>query len=177
MATARVKITGLDQLVRELKGPAFRDVNRELRQHARTIAQDLIPEVAAATRASGAPQADKMAATWRVHSDRVPVVALGKVNPRFDSGFTHKGESAAARRRRRGSLAHGVTYGPKGGKRSTAAAENYYRIGRDASGGPLGAALAGGGPIFTQVCALYLRAYLATLRAHGFTTTASGLMR
>jgi hypothetical protein len=167
VSAATVKVTGLNRLVRELKGPAFRDVNKELRQHARTIARDLIPAAAEATTRSGAPQAAALSRTWRVHSDRVPVLAMGKVNPRFGTGFTHRGETAAQRKRRRGSLAHGVVYGPKGGKRSTAVGENYYRIGRDSTGGALGAAL-DGGPMFRQACGLYLRVYVATLKAHGF---------
>ena len=170
MAGTRVTVTGLNELVRELKGPAFKDVNRELRGHARTIARDLLPSAADATRRSAAPQAAALAGTWRVHSDRVPVIAMGKVNPRFRTGFGHRGESAGERRLRRGSLAHGVVYGPRGGRRSTGAAENYYRIGRDPSGGPLGRALAEHGPMWQQACDLYLRLYLATLRAHGFKT-------
>ena len=171
MATASVEVTGLRELVRELRGPAFRDVNRELRAHSRTIATDLAPLISSAVARSNAPQAAAMAATVRVHSDRVPVVVVGKTNPRFASGFGHKGESAGSRKLRRGSLAHGVVYGPLGGRSSTAAAENYYRIARDPGGGPLGQALRESGPIFKQAADLYCRIYLAVLRAHGWTTT------
>lgn len=163
-----VKVTGLDDLVKALKGPMFRDVNRELRQHARTIAADLMPDAAAAVRRGGAPQADAMAKTFRVHSDRVPVFAMGKTNPRFGGGFAHKGESGAQRKRRRGSLAHGVVYGPKGGHRKHGG-ENFYRTGRDSSGGPLGASL-DGGRTFKHALEVYLRVYLGVLRGHGFET-------
>ena len=67
----------------------FREVNRELRAAAKPIAQSLLPEVAEAVRQSRAPQADRMAATLRVHSDRVPVVVIGKVNPKL-SGFKRR---------------------------------------------------------------------------------------
>lgn len=166
--TAGVEVRGLNELVRELRGPVFREVNAELRQHARTIATDLRPLVESAVRSSAAPQAEAMAATVRVHSDRVPVLVVGKVNPRFASGFRRRGQSAADARARRGSLARGVLHGPLGGHRGTPAAENYYRIGRDPVG-PLGRALAG--PILDRACDLYLRAYAATLRAHGFEVT------
>lgn len=171
MGTVRVETQGLNELVRALRGPAFRDVNKELRAFSRLIAADIAPMVADAVRASGAPQAAALATTVRPHSDRVPVVVVGKTNPRFGSGFGHKGEDAGRRRLRRGSLARGVVAGGLGGKRSTPAAENYYRIPRDPSWGELGRRLRTGG-IITEKCAdLYLRGYLGILRAHGFDVT------
>jgi hypothetical protein len=163
MADARVTVTGLDGLVKQLKGPLFKDVNKELRQVARKIAADLVPPIAHAVAQSGAPQAHAMAATVRVHSDRVPVVAVGKVNPRFSARF--KGGNTKLRR---GSLAHGVVYGPLGGRRSTAAAENYYRIGRDASGGRLGHTVGEHGSVFEQATEAYLREFMALMQRHGF---------
>lgn len=157
-----VEVDGLAELVRILKGPKFRDVNFALREHAGQIAERLMPAAQAATRQSRAPQAHAMAATYRVKRDRVPVLSLGKVNPRFGSGFRRRGASASSTARRRGSLAHGVTYGPKGGP-------NYYRIPRDPSGGPLGAAMRPpGGRAYRQALDAYLRAYLQVLRAAGF---------
>lgn len=147
-------------LVRELRGPAFRDVNRELRSGARLIASDMVPLVAAAVAQSAAPQARAMAATVRPHSDRVPVVVVGKTNPRFSTGF--RGDT----RRRRGSLALGVVSGPAGGKRATPVAENYYRIGRDTSWGSLGRAIEG--PILGEAEVAYLKLYIGVLKAHGF---------
>lgn len=164
-AQVSVKVTGLQPLVRELKGPLLRDVNRELRTAAGLIARDLVPHVADAVRASGAPQAAAMAATVRPHSDRVPVVVVGKTNPKLRK-FRRAGQSAEESKRRRGALAHGVVYGPKGGKKSTAADENYYRIARDDSGGALGRALQG--PIMDEACDVYLRVYASVLRHHGF---------
>lgn len=162
---------GLTELVRELRGPLFRDVNKELRAAAKTIAAELIPEIARAVRASPAPQADKVAATLRVHSDRVPVIVIGKVNPKL-SGFKRRrgGQARSDPKRNRGAVAHGVMYGPLGGRRSTGMHENYYRIGRDPSGGPVGDALsdARGGAVYLAACEAYLRAFQRVLRAHGF---------
>lgn len=171
MGTARVQTQGLNELVRALKGPAFRDVNRELRTFARQIATDLTPLVADAVRASGAPQAAAVATTVRPHSDRVPVIVVGKTNPRFATGFRHKGEDSGRIRLRRGALARGVVAGPAGGKRSTPAAENYYQISRDPSWGELGRRLRTGGILTEAAADLYLRGYLGILRAHGFDVT------
>lgn len=159
-----IEITGLQPLVRQLKGRAFADVNKELRAVSKLIASELLPEVRAAVAASGAPQARAMAATVRVHSDRVPVVAVGKVNPKFGRSRFRGGDT----KRRRGALAHGVVYGPLGGKRSTAAHENYYAPqSRDPSGGALGASMRTG-PIYDQACEAYLKQWLATMKHHGF---------
>lgn len=164
-----IRVDGLSELVRGLKGPAFRDINKELRGHARRIAADvLLPEVTRAVAAGAAPQAQAMAATVRVVSDRVPVVAVGRVNPRFSHPWTRKGENAAQRRIRRGSMARGVVVGPLGGHRDTDASENYYKTPRDASGGPLGAALREGGPVLQQGQEAYLKAYTRVLTAAGF---------
>lgn len=164
---AGVQVSGLRELVTALKGPAFKDINRELRAEAKTIAQSMVPLVSAAVARSAAPQADKMAATVRVHSDRVPVVVVGKVNPRFSSGFTRRGSDS---RKRRGALARGVVMGPLGGRRDTRTHENYYRIHRDPSWGVLGQAVTG--PILTKVEVEYLKAYLKVLTAHGFNAKA-----
>jgi len=169
----RVEVTGLTGLVRALKGPLFKDLNRELRQFSRLIAADLVPHVEAAVRESPAPQAEAMSATVRVHSDRVPVIVVGKVNPRFRGGkFTRKGSNSKLRR---GSLAHGVVYGPKGGKRDTRPDENYYApLTRDESGGALGRSLRTG-PIWDEATALYLKYFEAAARHHGFIKDARGL--
>ena len=165
MADVRIEVTGLTGLVKQLKGPMFADVNRELRAVSRLIASDLIPEVQAAVRRSGAPQAAAMANTVRVHSDRVPVVAVGKVNPKFSTRFTRRGSNSKLRR---GSIAHGVVYGPLGGKRATPAHENYYAPQmRDSSGGALGASMRTG-PIYDQACEAYLKQWLAIMKHHGF---------
>ena len=152
---------GLQELVKVLRGPAFKDINRELRSGAKLIAADILPEVAAAVRASPAPQAAALAATVRVHSDRVPVVVVGKTNPRFNSGWRRGGNS----RQRRGAMALGVVAGPAGGKKRTRSRENYYRRGRDNSWGRLGQAVRG--PIMRQGEIAYLKLYIATLRAYG----------
>jgi len=166
-----VEVTGLTGLVRELKGPLFKDLNRELRQFSKLIAADLVPHVEAAVRRSDAPQADAMARTVRVHSDRVPVVVVGKVNPRFKS---HKWRTGPDSKKRRGALAHGVVYGPKGGRRDTRVDENYYRIPRDPSGGALGRSMASGA-IWDEATAAYLKYFHAAARGHGFIRDGRGI--
>jgi hypothetical protein len=156
-----VQVTGLTDLVKELKGPLFKDVNKELRSGARLIAQDMVPAVSAAVAASGAPQAHAMSKTVRPHSDRVPVVVVGKTNPKFSKPF-RGGDT----RRRRGAIALGVVAGPAGGKRATRVHENYYRIPRNSSWGALGKAVRG--PILRQGEIAYLKLYVGVLKAHGF---------
>ena len=168
----RIEADGLRELTAALKGPAFKDVNSELRRAARGIANDvLVPLVSQAVASSGAPQAAAMAATVRAHSDRVPVVVVGKVNPRFSSGFRRPGGSAAQSKARRGSMARGVVSGPLGGRRDTRADENYYRIPRDPSWGALGRALSEGGQIVEAGTQRYLDEYLTILRRAGFDVT------
>lgn len=165
-----LEVRGLQSLIRELRGPAFRDVNRALRGEAKQIAMELLPEVVAAVKASDAPQADAVSRTVRVHSDRVPVIVVGKINPWSGVKWRRPGQGAAESKRRRGSIAHGVVYGPKGGRRPRGqayrGAENYYRIGRDESGGPLGRAVMG--PMREKAAEAYLEAYRRVLAEHGF---------
>lgn len=162
----RIETEGLVELVAALKGKEFRDVNFALREHAAGIAAKMLPDIALLVSMSPAPQARAMSKTLRVKRDRVPVVSIGKVNPRFDSEktFTRKGSDS---KRRRGAIAHGVVYGPLGGRRDTDAAENYYRIPRDNSGGRLGESLRTG-PALKAAEQAYLRAYINTLQAAGF---------
>lgn len=154
--------------MRTLKGPLYRDVNKELRQFATQIAKDLVPEVAAAVRRSNAPQAGALAKTVRAHSDRVPVVVVGKTNPYSGKAWKRKTTTPKSSKRRRGAMAHGVVYGPLGGRADTDARENYYRIPRDDSGGALGAALREGGPLWDEACEVYLKVYASVMRHHGF---------
>jgi hypothetical protein len=162
-----VKVIGLQAYLKPLKGKVFKDVNRELRVASKRIAQDILPTIVDATKQSPAPQSSAMAGTVRVHSDRVPVVVIGKVNPRFASGFRRPGQSAARSKLRRGALAHGVVFGPKGGKRSTPAAENYYKIRRDEGGRAVGRAMRSG-PAIKAAQVAYRREYYAILRRYGF---------
>ena len=161
-----VDVRGLAPLVKELRGPLYRDVNKELRQYARLIAADMVPYVADAVARSAAPQAAALARTVRPHSDRVPVVVVGKVNPPL-SAFRRKGQTAHESKKRRGALAHGVVYGPAGGRRDTPAHENYYRIPRDATGGALGRAM-NHGAILDAAADAYLKVYASVMRHHGF---------
>lgn len=169
MASAGIKVIGLDAYVRPLKGKVFKDVNRELRSAAKGIAAEIAPVIVEAVKQSGAPQSPAMARTVRVHSDRVPVVVIGKVNPQFASSkFRRAGQSAKVSKMRRGALAHGVVYGPRGGRKDTRVAENYYRIRRDDSGGPVGRSVASSGPAMRRAQDAYLREYAAILRRYGF---------
>lgn len=177
MARTSVTVTGVTPLVRALKGPMFKDVNRELRTASKRIATEMRPEVEEAVRQSQAPQAQAMSATVRVHSDRVPVLAIGKVNPKFSNGkWRRQGQSAKDSRLRRGAMAHGVVYGPKGGKRKTAPNENYYRISRSSTGGRVGAALESSG-FMARVSEVYLREYTAALKRAGFKVFVGGKWR
>lgn len=159
MAGTGVDVLGLEAYLKPLKGKVFKDVNRELRQFSKLIANDIRPLVEDGVRASNAPQADAMAKTVRVHSDRVPVLVVGKVNPRFATGFRRGG--AADSRRRRGQLAAGVVKGPAG-------PVNYYKIPRSESWGALGRALRSSGRIMSEAEQAYQKFYMATLKRYGF---------
>lgn len=164
-----VEVEGLVPLVKELKGPLFRDVNRALRYAARDIADEMVPHISLAVRLSPAPQAKAMSATVRSKPDRIPVVIIGRVNPKFSTRFTRSGSDS---KKRRGSMAHGVVYGPAGGKRSTPTNENFYKIPRDESGGALGKTLKSG-TVIRQAEIAYLEAFLEILADHGFDTKAA----
>ena len=163
---ADVRVTGLQPLVRELKGPLFKDVNKELRVAAKTIAQEMVPHVAEAVRASAAPQALAMSKTVRAHSDRVPVVVVGKTNPWSGRKWRRRGTIPKTSKLRRGSLAHGVVYGPKGGRPDTRPDENYYRIARNSDGGAFRRVL--DSKVIDRASQAYLKAYADVMRRHGF---------
>jgi len=160
-----MRVTGLKAYVVPLRGKVFKDVNRDLRVVSKKIATEIRPDVVAAVRSSRAPQAWPLSATTRVKSDRVPVLSVGAVNPRFTTPWRRSGQSAAQSKKRRGALAHGVVYGTKGGKRKGGG--DYYHIGRDESGGPLGKTL-NGGRAMRRARASYKREYLKVLRRYGF---------
>lgn len=165
MAKPGVQVTGLVSLVAELRGPAFKMVNQELRHRARLIADDVVPHVRLAVSLSRAPQARAMADTVRSKPDRVPVVVIGKVNPKFrtERRFTRKGSDS---KQRRGAIAHGVVYGPKGGHMENGG-QNFYKIPRDDSGGALGRTLKDG-PAVQAATERYLSEFLIVLERHGF---------
>ena len=169
-----VRVVGLQAYLEPLKAVTGdkRALNTELRQFSKLIAIDLLPEVRAAVGKSAAPQSAKMADTARVHSDRVPVIVVGKVNPKL-SGFRRRGMSAAESKRRRGSLAAGVLQGGKGGRRDTRADENYYRIPRNEHWGTLGAALRPDSALMRQAQDLYVRFLFAAMRRHGLPPAAA----
>jgi hypothetical protein len=157
-----IDVLGLKAWVVALKGPAFKDVNRALRAEAYQIAKSLEPEVEAAVRTSRAPQAQVMSKTVRAKSDRVPVLSIGAVNPRFSTPFTRRGTGNS--RQRRGAIAHGVVYGTKGGRRPGGG--DYYHIRRDNTGGPVGRYMLNG-PAFDAATDAYFAAYRKILAEAG----------
>lgn len=168
----RADTEGLVPLLKELKGPLFREVNRELRSEAMAISLEMVAPVQDAVRQSPAPQAAKVADAARAHKDRVPVVVLGKVNPKL-RGFSRRGTRKDGKPRanikgRRAQLAHGVVYGPLGGRKATQVHENYYKRTRDPSGGALGRAMGPTGSIGKAAADQYLQAFNFVLTRHGF---------
>ena len=83
MAAPGLEVEGLVGLVKQLKGPAFRDVNQALRPMARSIADELRPHVELRWNVRGAAGWCDVAKTIRTKSDRVPVIVIGKTNPKF----------------------------------------------------------------------------------------------
>lgn len=160
---ASVDVLGLTAWVTALKGPAFRQVNNALRSEAYLIAQSLVPDVERAVRLSRAPQATAMVKTVRAKRDRVPVLSIGAVNPKFRSGFTRRGSTVSSKKRR-GAIAHGVVYGTKGGHLKGGG--DYYRIPRDESGGPVGRYMVNG-PGFDAAVDAYFVAYRKVLADAG----------
>jgi hypothetical protein len=153
----------------------FADINKALRNEAYLIAQGLVPMVQLIVRESGAAQAQAFVPTVKAKRDRLPLVAIGAVNPKFTNAakrrgntakFTRRGSGPEASRQRRGSMAHGILFGPKGGHRSTSGTENYYGIPRRE--GYLAHALDEFGVVTRHASALYLESYLRVLRTHGW---------
>jgi hypothetical protein len=156
-----VDVLGLTAWVTALKGPAFKNVNNALRSEALLIAKSLLPSVEQAVAQSQAPQAKVMVKTVRAKSDRVPVLSIGAVNPRFSTRFTRQGKGDS--KKRRGAIAHGVVYGTKGGHLKGGG--DFYRIPRNSSGGPVGRYMVG--PAFDAACDAYFVAYRRVLKEAG----------
>jgi len=170
---APIEVLGLKAWVTKLKGPEFRDVNNALRAEAVKIAESLVPEVQKALGTSKAPQAKAMQDTVKPKRDRVPVLAIGAINPKFSkvkrggrevSAFTRRGKGAEYHRRRRGAIAHGVIFGTKGGHLKGGG--DYYGIPRSESGGSFGRYIESG-PAFDAACEAYFNAYKKVLRQNG----------
>lgn len=130
--------------------------NREMREAARGIAQNLlIPMMKRTARSSPTPQARAMAETARAKSDRLIMVQVGGVNPPL-SGFkrgvgTGRRKLGAAGRSRSGreatsrtfrtTLAWGSEFGPKGGRHKPSRGNNipsgpvnHYKAARNEKG-------------------------------------------
>jgi hypothetical protein len=177
-----VEVRGLLPLVKELQGPVFRQVNAQLRDEARWIADQIAPEVRRALLLSNAPQAPAFVQTVRSKRDRVPVVVIGASNPKL-SRFSRRGPRKDGKARidsrwRRGAMAHGIIYGPKSGQRAAPPAAgkrrtaNVYRLGRNEDGGAVMRSIHSG-PAFRGAVAAYTTAYRRVLRQHGFRVKAA----
>lgn len=84
----------------------------------------IVPAIVAAGHATGNPLDGRMADTARAVNDRLPVVKVGKVNPKL-SGFKRTKNRTYAR----GQLGYGSEYGPLGGARKgkhRGLGVNYY---------------------------------------------------
>jgi hypothetical protein len=170
-----LEVLGLVPWVTALNGPEFRDIANALRDRSKQISEQLVPAVQAALALSQAPQAPAFAGTVAARRDRVPVVVIGAKNPTFRNskfsrrGMRRDGEPRADNKRRKGAMAHGIVYGPAGGRRDAANA-NYYQIPRDDSGGPVGEAIQNG-PAFDAACEAWFEAYRQELAAAGIPLT------
>jgi hypothetical protein len=127
--------------------------NREMRQAAKKIAQDLlIPQIKRTARSSPVKISRAMAETARAKTDRMVAVQVGAVNPPL-SGFRRgvgvkraggrtggRGRDASSRTFRT-TLAWGSEFGPKGGRRQPSRGNNiprgevnHYKVPRNESG-------------------------------------------
>lgn len=177
---AGVQVSGLQPLLKELRGPLFRKVNSELRDQARFIADEIVPEVQRAVALSSAPQAPAFVRTVKSKRDRIPVVVIGATNPQLRKfsrrGPRKDGDPRLDSRWRRGAMAHGIIYGPKPtGPRTapdhghTRRFSNPYRTPRDSSGGVVMRAIRQG-PAYQAAAGAYVKVYRRTLARHGFET-------
>jgi hypothetical protein len=164
-----VEVIGLVELVKDLKGPLWRDTNNQLRYEALEIAKTVEPAVRAVVASSRAPQAAAFVPTVKAKRDRVPLVAIGATNPKLKK-FTRRGAGPEASRRRRGSMAHGILFGPAGGHRQDGAGRakgaNFYRIGRDETF--LARALRDNGPVLDAATQAYLEAFQHVMERNGW---------
>ena len=82
-------------------------------------------------------------------------------------------------------MAHGIIYGPKGGHLQASAhgrgkhkpgapPENFYKIGRDDSGGAYGRSVSTGS-VFDAACEEYLKAFMDILTHYGFIKDGKGV--
>lgn len=164
-------------MLKKLKGREFRQVNSELRDQARFIADGIVPEVRAALKHSNAPQAPDFVRTVASKRDRIPVVVIGSTNPTL-SKFSRRGPRKDGRPRqtgpwRKGAMAYGVVFGPAGpGKRTAPQSASGWRqpnygIPRNESGGAVMRAIRSG-PAFQAAAREYTAAYKRVLRMNGF---------
>jgi hypothetical protein len=131
-AQFNIQLDGLDAALRvlnesmrtlkEIDPGMARSMNSALRFEAKQVAQGFADAtLEPLIRAHGGPQGPAMSKTLRAKSDRIPIVAIGAVNPRGLSGWKGAAKAKKARQRGRnippakwkGALAFGVEYGPR----------------------------------------------------------------
>lgn len=102
-------------------------MERELRKRSREMSNEVIlPAIREAASASGSLFNARIGDTARAVNDRLPIVKVGKVQPKL-SGWKYVKQ--AERSTMRGTLAYGSEYGPKGGARKgkhKGLGVNYY---------------------------------------------------
>lgn len=172
-----VEVKGLLPLLKKLNGREFRQVNSELRDQARFIADGIVPEVKRAVVLSRAPQAEDFVRTVASKRDRIPVVVIGSTNPTLTK-FSRRGPRKDGRPRqtgpwRKGAMAYGIVFGPAGkGKRTAPPSASgwrnpNYKIARNESGGAVMRSIHSG-PAFRAAAREYAAAYKKVLRRNGF---------
>jgi hypothetical protein len=173
---AELKVRGLQPLLKGLRGRQFHDVNTALRDEARWIADQIVPEVVQALTLSNAPQAPGFGRTVKSKRDRIPIVVIGRTNPGLKK-FSRRGPRKDGKARqnpkwRRGAMAHGIIYGPRSGGRSSpapagASKPGNYGIPRNPSGGAVMRSIRSG-RAYRGATDAYLNAYIRVLRRAGF---------
>lgn len=167
-AAFTIELQGLESVLADLQyfsRDVKRLVNGELRRESKMIATAALPVIRGLVARGRPPQSEKMADTVRARYDRVPMVAVGAVNPRL-SGFRSRRPTSA---RAKGSLAWGVEKGPAGGPRTRP--RNVYGVPRSSRGYALGP---GSARIADAVVPAYARALEAAMDRAGLYTRMLG---
>lgn len=131
---ARRALNDLDKN-KGIKGytPAGTRMVRELRKQTRIMTKEVI--IPAIRAAATTPFEQEIAKTAVAVNDWIPVVKVGKTQPRGLSGWKYVPQGERARMK--GTLAYGAEYGPKGGHRKgryRGRGINYYGRPRRESG-------------------------------------------
>lgn len=127
---ARDALNSMDTL-RGVKGytPVGTRMQQRLRREVRIMAQNYI--VPAIQQKASTRFEKKIARTAVAVNDRLPVVKVGKTQPRTLSGWKYT--KPADRKRMAGTLAHGAEYGPWNGSTNAGIGKRVGRYGRGRS--------------------------------------------